>query len=167
MDKVEGSLQVFFEDPFWVGIFENESDGRMQVCKVTFAMCDVGIEYGESLERVENILREEFPNIRRHLPAIQDGPFYKGVVSLGDNSVNIRIMVQCAEGDRFQLLRDLNREMKLIFDKHDINIPFPQVVLNQPPEFKESTAWERRKAEEFNTEQKEKTKDLQDETGQV
>jgi len=135
--------------------------------KHSFAMCDVGIEYGESLERVENILREEFPNIRRHLPAIQDGPFYKGVVSLGDNSVNIRIMVQCAEGDRFQLLRDLNREMKLIFDKHDINIPFPQVVLNQPPEFKESTAWERRKAEEFNTEQKEKTKDLQDETGQV
>lgn len=121
----------------------------------SFAICDVGIEYGESLERVEYILEKELPYFKERLPAIQDGPFYKGVVSLGDNSVNIRIMVQCAESDRFQLVRDLNREMKLLLDKHNINIPFPQVVINQPVEFKEATAWEKRKAGEFNIQQKE------------
>ncbi|WP_197731431.1 mechanosensitive ion channel family protein [Eubacterium limosum] len=84
--------------------------------RYSYASCDVDIEYGESLERVETIFEKEFPNIKKRLPAIQDGPFYKGVVSLGDNSVNVRIIVQCAEADRIQLERDLNREMKLIFD---------------------------------------------------
>ncbi len=36
MDKVSGKLTVFFEDPFWVGMFERVSDGRLSVCKVTF-----------------------------------------------------------------------------------------------------------------------------------
>lgn len=121
----------------------------------SYSWIDVGIEYGESLERVESILEDEFPNIRKRIPNILDGPFYKGVVSLGDNSVNIRIMVLCAEGDRIQMERDLNREMKLIFDRHNISIPFPQVVINKPAEFKEATTWEKLKSERFTKEQRE------------
>ncbi len=36
MDKVSGRLTVFFEEPFWVGVFECVSDGKLSVCKVTF-----------------------------------------------------------------------------------------------------------------------------------
>ena len=36
MDKVLGKLTVFFEEPFWVGVFERVSDGKLSVCKVTF-----------------------------------------------------------------------------------------------------------------------------------
>ena len=36
MDKVSGRLTVFFEAPFWVGVFERISDGKLSVCKVTF-----------------------------------------------------------------------------------------------------------------------------------
>ena len=36
MDKVSGKLTVFFEAPFWVGVFERVSDGKLAVCKVTF-----------------------------------------------------------------------------------------------------------------------------------
>ena len=36
MDKVSGKLTVFFEEPFWVGVFERVSDGNLSVCKVTF-----------------------------------------------------------------------------------------------------------------------------------
>lgn len=36
MDKVSGKLTVFFEDPFWVGVFERLSDGRLSVCKIVF-----------------------------------------------------------------------------------------------------------------------------------
>lgn len=121
----------------------------------SYAWVDVGIEYGESLERVESILEDEFPKIREHIPKIMEGPYYKGVVELGDNSVNIRIMALCAEADRVQTERDLNREMKLIFDKHNISIPYPQIVVNQPPEFKEATAWEKYKSERFAREQRE------------
>lgn len=30
------SLTVFFEDPFWVGVFERTDEGKYAVCKVTF-----------------------------------------------------------------------------------------------------------------------------------
>lgn len=36
MHKVSVRLTVFFEEPFWVGIFEHVSDGQLSVCKVTF-----------------------------------------------------------------------------------------------------------------------------------
>ena len=36
MDKVSGKLTVFFEEPFWVGLFECISEGKLSVCKVTF-----------------------------------------------------------------------------------------------------------------------------------
>lgn len=36
MDKVTGRLTVFFEEPFWVGVFERFSEGKLSVCKVTF-----------------------------------------------------------------------------------------------------------------------------------
>ena len=36
MGKVTCNLTVFFEEPFWVGIFERIEDGRLSVSKVTF-----------------------------------------------------------------------------------------------------------------------------------
>ena len=36
MDKVNGKLTVYFEKPFWVGIFERIEDGKLFVAKVTF-----------------------------------------------------------------------------------------------------------------------------------
>ncbi|MBQ6419942.1 MAG: YjdF family protein [Clostridia bacterium] len=36
MDNTSFSLTVFFEDPFWVGVFERVTDGKLSVCKVTF-----------------------------------------------------------------------------------------------------------------------------------
>lgn len=36
MDNVIGNLTVFFDNPFWVAVFELASDGKLSVCKVTF-----------------------------------------------------------------------------------------------------------------------------------
>ena len=36
MDKVVGKLTVYFEDPFWVGIFERIDGDKLSVAKVTF-----------------------------------------------------------------------------------------------------------------------------------
>lgn len=34
MDKVYVKLTVYFEDPFWVGVFERIENGRLTVCAV-------------------------------------------------------------------------------------------------------------------------------------
>lgn len=36
MDKISGKLTVYFEDPFWVGVFEKVSDEKLSVSKMTF-----------------------------------------------------------------------------------------------------------------------------------
>lgn len=36
MDEGKGQFAVFFEEPFWVGVFEEITDGSLSVCKVTF-----------------------------------------------------------------------------------------------------------------------------------
>ena len=36
MDRISEKLTLFFEDPFWVGVFERVSNGELSVCKVTF-----------------------------------------------------------------------------------------------------------------------------------
>ena len=36
MDRISDKLAVFFEDPFWVGVFERITNGKLFVAKVTF-----------------------------------------------------------------------------------------------------------------------------------
>ena len=36
MEKVTGKLTVFFEEPFWIGVFEQIENGKLVVAKVTF-----------------------------------------------------------------------------------------------------------------------------------
>ena len=36
MQKTACRLTVFFEEPFWVGVFEREYDGQYETCKITF-----------------------------------------------------------------------------------------------------------------------------------
>ena len=36
MDKASGKLTVYFEEPFWVGVFERIEDGKLSVAKVIF-----------------------------------------------------------------------------------------------------------------------------------
>lgn len=36
MDESIGKLTVYFDDPFWVGVFERIDNGKLSVCKVTF-----------------------------------------------------------------------------------------------------------------------------------
>ena len=49
-----------------------------QTQEISQASVTVGIEYGESLPRVEIVIRDNLETIKEHIPAIIDGPYYKG-----------------------------------------------------------------------------------------
>ena len=36
MEQASGKLTVFFDPPFWVGVFERIEDGKLTVAKITF-----------------------------------------------------------------------------------------------------------------------------------
>ena len=33
---MEGKLTVYFDEPFWVGVFERCDNGKLSVCRITF-----------------------------------------------------------------------------------------------------------------------------------
>ena len=136
----------------------NNSDIRSMVNmtdQLSIAAIDMSIEYGESLERVEAVIAQNIDKVKEAIPAIVEGPWYKGVSALADSSVNLKFVAKCEETDRFQVERDLYRQLKLLFDKNNIGIPFPQIVINQPTTFEEATKAEKKIAKEFIEEQKE------------
>ena len=143
----------------------NNSDIRSLVNmtnQLSLASIEMCIEYGESLERVEAILKDNLANIKEAIPEIKEGPFYKGVSALADSSVNLKFIAKCDETAKYQVERDMNREFKLLFDKYNINIPFPQIVINNPIEFEKATSKEKLVAKEFVNDQKEAASGLED-----
>lgn len=105
------------------------------------AICDISIGYDEDITRVETIINANLEKIKTAIPDIVEGPYYRGVQSLADSSVVIRMLARTNEAKRYQVARDLNREMKVLFDANNVKIPFPQIVVhyenNQPPKPKE------------------------------
>ena len=59
MDKVSGKLTVFFEDPFWVGVFERIEDGRLSVAKVTFGAEPKDYEVQQALKLQQEQNKQE------------------------------------------------------------------------------------------------------------
>ena len=57
MDKVSGKLTVFFEDPFWVGVFEHIEDEKLSVAKVTFGAEPKDYEVQECIQKFYYSLR--------------------------------------------------------------------------------------------------------------
>ena len=51
MDKVNGKLTVYFEEPFWVGVFERIEDGKLFVAKVTFGAEPKDYEVQEYIQK--------------------------------------------------------------------------------------------------------------------
>ena len=75
MDRVSDRLTVFFEDPFWVGIFERIENRRLSVAKVTFGAEPKDYEVLEFINRnyyhlqfslsVETIVKDTKKNPKR------------------------------------------------------------------------------------------------------
>jgi len=61
MDEYSGRLTVFFEEPFWVGVFERVEGDRLRVCKVTFGAEPKGYEVLDYVRRHYGELRFSEP----------------------------------------------------------------------------------------------------------
>lgn len=142
----------------------NNSDIRSiinQTKELSVAKCYVGISYGDRIEKIEKIIADNLPKIKEKIPAIVEGPFYKGVTELAESSVNLLFVAKCKESDIYQVQRDLNREIKIVFDDNGVNIPFPQITVSYDEGAdKQVSNKVIKQAEEFVEEQKDLSKDI-------
>lgn len=143
----------------------NNSDIRSiinQTKELSIAKCYVSTKYEDRIENIEAVIADNIETIGKKIPAIVEGPFYKGVAELGANSVDLLFVAKCKESDIYQVQRDLNREIKILFDDNNIGIPFPQIVVHKGEDDVKQTVTKKtiKKAEEFTEEQKELSKDI-------
>jgi small conductance mechanosensitive channel len=101
---------------------------------LSIAFTDMSIEYGADLKAIEKICIEFLPKLKEKYAEIEETPNYYGVAELADSAVLIRFGALCKEDNKFKVRRILNRELKLLFDENNINIPFPQLVLHNQKE---------------------------------
>ena len=129
--------------------------------ELSLAIIDCEYPYDVPQEVVEKVLMENLDNIKNKIPAIIDGPYYKGVSQYEDSNVACRLVAQCKEVDRFQVQRDLLREYRMLFVKNGFDLSYQQVVINQPSPFTQTlTDKEKEKVEEFVNDQKEASSEL-------
>ena len=88
--------------------------------ELSLAVVDCDFPYDVPVELVENLLKNNFDKISENIPAIKEGPYYKGVCMFKDSNVTIKIVAKCLEEDRFQVERDLNREYRRILTENGI-----------------------------------------------
>ena len=104
--------------------------------EVARLILNVPISYDADLREVEAILAEELPKLK--IPGMVKPPFYAGVNSFEESSILLRIFYDVNSEDRFPVTRALNREIRLIFDRRGIEIPFNQIVVHEAKELPES-----------------------------
>ena len=131
--------------------------------ELSLAVVDCDFPYDVPIEVVEKILKSNFDNIAENIPAIKEGPYYKGVCMYKDSNVTIKIVAKCLEADRFQVERDLNREYRRLLTENNIDISYNQVVINYPQEKNyKVTSKDKREATAFANEQKELSQNMEE-----
>lgn len=73
MNETVGMLTVFFEEPFWVSIFERMEEGKLSVCKVTFGAEPKDYEVWEFILRHYQDLKFS-PAVKAELKQSADNP---------------------------------------------------------------------------------------------
>lgn len=131
--------------------------------ELSLAVADCDFPYTVPIEKIENIIDKNLDRIKENIPAIIEGPYYKGVCLYKDSNVTIKLVAKCKEEDRFQVQRDLLREYRTLLTENNIDIAFPQIVINQPDNSNITvTKKERKDAREFADEQKVLSRDMEE-----
>ena len=101
-----------------------------------FAVVDVGVGYREELGAVFQVMKTTAEDLRAD-PAfsgrILDGLEIAGVDQWAESSVMIRARLKVVALEQWTIRREYLRRLKLAFDAHGIDIPYPHRTVYQVP----------------------------------
>ena len=83
---------------------------------------------------LEAIFEQELPLLTDTIPDLSQAPRYQGVSSFEDSCIVLRIALFTVPYKAGRVKRAMLRELKLIFDRHGIKFPYPQVVVHNAAE---------------------------------
>ena len=115
---------------------------------LSLAIVNISIPYEENLARTETLLMERIKDMKKRIPTIVEGPYYKGVEEMGDSAVILKVIAKVKEEDRFQATRDMNRDIYIFLNENKIVVPYPQITVTQGPNPADHPEWVNKEKEE-------------------
>lgn len=95
------------------------------------AIVDISVAYGEDIDRVFAVLKDEFKKIfdSKIIEGIIDEPQVWGINELAESAVVIRVVADSEIGENWRIERELRKHILKRFEKEKIEIPFPHIVV--------------------------------------
>ncbi|MDD5339846.1 MAG: mechanosensitive ion channel family protein [Candidatus ainarchaeum sp.] len=93
----------------------------------------VGVDYKEDIDDVEKVITEALRRSAKKTQMVDEQTIWVRFDSFGDYALNFKFgyLVKGAYVNRFNVLKDVNRELFYSFKKEGIGIPFPVRVIYQ------------------------------------
>ncbi len=108
--------------------------------EVTHTTLKLPVGLSANLAELEGILKAELPEMLADVPGVISSPCYEGVDDITDGCMQLRISFDAQTGKHKAANRELNRRLKLMLERHGIEIPVNPVYVYQPEGTKRKTA---------------------------
>lgn len=98
-----------------------------------FAVMDVGISYSTAIDTAYRIIQETGNTMRQDAflsTKILDDLEILGIDQWADSAIIIRVRIKVVALEQFLIRREFLKRLKIAFDLHGIEIPFPQRVVH-------------------------------------
>ncbi|MEZ4798687.1 MAG: mechanosensitive ion channel family protein [Flavobacteriales bacterium] len=96
---------------------------------------NIGVSYNAKLEHVIEVVNRvgnELAEDPEWKEVITSPPQFLRVDEFADSSVVVKILGETKSSEQWRAAGELRKRLKIAFDNEGIEIPFPQVVVNQP-----------------------------------
>ena len=87
------------------------------------------VSYETDLLEIEKLLESELPEMAKRVRGIVKPPKYQGINSFEDSYIMLRIAIYCHPWYSSSALRAMRREIKLLFDREHISMPYNHLVV--------------------------------------
>jgi moderate conductance mechanosensitive channel len=111
-----------------IGVTTNKTAEYSQVNE------DIMVGYGTDITKLEHVIGHVGEEIAAHIdfkPKIIDPPHFERIDSFADNGIVVKILARTTPGDQWLVKGELYKRLKTAFERHDIEIPYPQRVIHQ------------------------------------
>ncbi len=114
------------------GSIKQATNKTMEFSKVNLT---INVAYGADIEKVEkiiNALGKQLSSEKEWEDQILEKPHFLRVTKLGDSSVEIKVVGKTEPNKQWGVTGELRKRILKAFKKEQIEIPFPQIVVNKP-----------------------------------
>ncbi|MCA1806856.1 MAG: mechanosensitive ion channel family protein, partial [Actinobacteria bacterium] len=94
---------------------------------------DIGVSYNADIDQIEKVINDvgdAMAHDKDWRDAIIEAPAFLRVDSFADSAIVVKILGKTTADQRWAVAGEFRRRLKAAFDKNDIEIPFPQLVVH-------------------------------------